>query len=556
MKSRELVYFGSGLVLGLVPFLKVPALLSVPVWLAIPGVFTIAGAFTIGIVPAIRWIFGFARILIESRGSWVKSTQSQKKINENLMTACRDGHWKGMQEALQKGATVNYVDEEGNTPLHAACDSETEGLGEEEADRMAMGHKQIIIYLLSQGADPAKQNGRGFTPLHHAALQGFFPVFNFFKQQPFLYNLATPSNVTPLMEVMVSQKLSLATRNICITRLLKLGAEPNQQSTCLVRGCQYLTTPLGAAVLCYLLDFDLVLTDKRWFSMIELLVKNGATPMAHFHAYTSGSKKSNRSTILNLIANPSEYVNSYYLTLTNNQIASLTELFEKTSYAKISITELAKATTTQGIQAAVKVAVDLQKLTDSYDNACIELADAYFQIPQNSEGLQELLKNLRVVDIGYAHLHELFAHSYLDTLSGDLEPEQQDECRRLCLMHCLKGLASQERDSEHKIETMKSLNTLLSALLRDWQLEGLAPSNEGLVTDVFAYLAEILLNHAKTVAKAKQTVTGVQPSAPTALVAFTLASTQDNQNQPQRPQGLNIDPNPVSDPVQRSSMGL
>lgn len=83
----------------------------------------------------------------------------------------------------------------------------------------------------------------------------------------------------------------------------------------------------------------------------------------------------------------------------------------------------------------------------------------------------------------------------------------------------------------HKIETINSLNTLLSSLLKDWQLEGLAPSNEGLVTDVFAYIAEILLNNANRIAKTKQNVTGIQPIAPTALVAFASLSTRGDASQ-------------------------
>lgn len=75
-----------------------------------------------------------------------------------LIPLCRKGDRAGIENAIARGATVEEVDVEGNTPLHVAV----------EAPRNEIA---TVSCLLEQMADPNVQNYLGATPLHYVCLR-------------------------------------------------------------------------------------------------------------------------------------------------------------------------------------------------------------------------------------------------------------------------------------------------------------------------------------------------------------------------------------------------
>lgn len=75
-----------------------------------------------------------------------------------LIPLCRKGDRAGIENAIARGATVEEVDVEGNTPLHVAV----------EAPRNEIA---TVSCLLEQMADPNVQNRLGAAPLHYVCLR-------------------------------------------------------------------------------------------------------------------------------------------------------------------------------------------------------------------------------------------------------------------------------------------------------------------------------------------------------------------------------------------------
>ena len=50
-----------------------------------------------------------------------KLSNPQKLLDDDLIKACRQGDITQVKKALEKGANVNIIDQEGYTPLHYAA---------------------------------------------------------------------------------------------------------------------------------------------------------------------------------------------------------------------------------------------------------------------------------------------------------------------------------------------------------------------------------------------------------------------------------------------------
>ena len=70
--------------------------------------------------------------------------------DERLINAAEAGSVRGIQDELAKGADINYTDEGGFTALSSAAIN---------------GNRDVVLFLISRGADPTIKNQDGKTAL-------------------------------------------------------------------------------------------------------------------------------------------------------------------------------------------------------------------------------------------------------------------------------------------------------------------------------------------------------------------------------------------------------
>jgi ankyrin repeat protein len=90
-----------------------------------------------------------------------KSINLQKLLDDDLIKACRQGEITQVKKALDKGADVNIVDQEGYTPLHYAA---------------RFGRTYMVQVLLEKNAETKRQDGGGNTAAHLALKNGHHEV--------------------------------------------------------------------------------------------------------------------------------------------------------------------------------------------------------------------------------------------------------------------------------------------------------------------------------------------------------------------------------------------
>ena len=75
-------------------------------------------------------------------------------VGEALYKACINGQVREVRRLLSGGADVNYVDEQGHTPLMVAS---------------LNGHVEVVDMVLAAEANANAANDGGFTALHMAS---------------------------------------------------------------------------------------------------------------------------------------------------------------------------------------------------------------------------------------------------------------------------------------------------------------------------------------------------------------------------------------------------
>lgn len=90
----------------------------------------------------------------------------QKLLDDDLIKACRQGDIVQVKKALEKGANVNIIDQEGYTPLHYAA---------------RFGRAYIVQVLLEKNAETKRQDGGGNTAAHLALKNGHQEVIRLIR---------------------------------------------------------------------------------------------------------------------------------------------------------------------------------------------------------------------------------------------------------------------------------------------------------------------------------------------------------------------------------------
>jgi len=88
-----------------------------------------------------------------------------------LHAAADEGYCQVVRLLVQEGnADVNKQDVDGDTPLHEAADE---------------GHLDIVTFLIKSGADPTIKNKKGRTPLDEAIDEKRYDVVKYLKESSF-----------------------------------------------------------------------------------------------------------------------------------------------------------------------------------------------------------------------------------------------------------------------------------------------------------------------------------------------------------------------------------
>lgn len=169
-------------------------------------------------------------------------------FNEQLLMAASKGDLDGIAEALANGADINYAPRE-ITPLQLAVSNQK---------------KEMVQYLLDNGANSNVKNRRGWTPFHEVARLGFSDLIEPFLNDSLFVSLNAKdeNGDTPLRAAVDTQKEEFIVKLIELTQ----NSESNMR-TLFINSVDYDgISPLAAAV------------KNDSFNIAKILIEAGAKP--------------------------------------------------------------------------------------------------------------------------------------------------------------------------------------------------------------------------------------------------------------------------------------
>jgi len=106
---------------------------------------------------------------------------SQRELSVALFYAAHIGDMRSVRDLVERGANVNYLNGDRETPMHAAA---------------GHGHLQVMQYLQSQRAYLHPRTIQNWTPLHHAVRFGHRHIANFLLSNGAEINVRTRTGQT------------------------------------------------------------------------------------------------------------------------------------------------------------------------------------------------------------------------------------------------------------------------------------------------------------------------------------------------------------------------
>ena len=134
---------------------------------------------------------------------------SQRDLDQALFDAAAEGRLEEIRSLLDRGANINAVDSDNNTPLHWASGN---------------GHHQCIELLLDRGANIDAVDSDNNTPLHWASINGHHQCVELLLDRGANINAVTTDNYTPL------HYASIKAQQQCIELLIDRGADKSIES--------------------------------------------------------------------------------------------------------------------------------------------------------------------------------------------------------------------------------------------------------------------------------------------------------------------------------------
>jgi len=155
----------------------------------------------------------FAQTGLRAGGKDAGQTFKEPKVVA-LVQAIEREDLPAIDLAIQRGASINAVGEEGQTPLHWSL------------LKVGIAGK-TVQHLLERGADPNAPMHSGKSPLFLTSGGNRPDLLELFLQHKGDPNVLSRTNETPLMNAIASQY------EANVRLLLKYGADPNLGETCL-----------------------------------------------------------------------------------------------------------------------------------------------------------------------------------------------------------------------------------------------------------------------------------------------------------------------------------
>lgn len=424
---------------------------------------------------------------------------TQNKLNNELLNACDELDLPAIRKSIEAGAQIE-TQRNGKTPLIIIC---------EKANRRFLSSiRNIIIYLLGQGADPF-QLFQGKTAFQFIVQKGLHELFSLFKEakvkekngvsiENFLSQLVSQNyqySCTPLTSLIVDTTLSLETKKTCLETLLAMGADTEAKGCIHFQLTQNMLGPYplypnsqsaeseASAPLIGLLRALKVAIEKNenaetvlkpLYDMCDLLLKKGANPLAK-----TTRRANHEETTFTLILDKDLPDHP----LMNELLARFNEAMDLRNQNTFKVSdEAAKSQDEAILEKLIQDGLIAQRL--SQNNVVILLTEAFLS-QKNIKGLECLLNAVTPKTPGYALLCREMANQYRDSavmafdeatgvvINADNAELQKDrkrnitlledkpeakaeveEYRRLFLLYCLKGAASREKDP--KVQDIKN----------------------------------------------------------------------------------------------------